>query len=63
MYAKDARTSVGDYTRLAWHIKKGDYSSKEILDELARIGERYPIDEAIRELRQTGELLREAAWG
>ena len=53
MYAKDARTAVGDFTRLAWQITKGGYSSQRILDELALIGQKFPIKEAIDELRQT----------
>ena len=53
MNAKDARTAVGDYTRLAWNIGKGGYSVNQILEELARIGQRYPIDKAVKELRQT----------
>ena len=53
MYAKDARTAVGDYTRLAWQIVKGGYSPEAILKELASIGKKYPIDKAVEELRQT----------
>ena len=53
MYAKDARTAVGDYTRLAWQIVNGSYSRDEILKELARIGKNYPIEKAVEELRRT----------
>ena len=53
MYAKDARTAVGDYTRLAWQIVNGSYSRDEILKELARIGKNYPIKKAVEELRRT----------
>ena len=52
MYAKDARTAVGDYTRLAWQIVKGGYSPDDILKELASIGNNYPIEKAVEELRR-----------
>ena len=42
MYGKDARTAVGDYTRLAWHTVKGGYSRDDILKELSRIGRKIP---------------------
>ena len=53
MSGRDARTAVGDYTRLAWHIVNGGFSPDYILDELARIGKKFPIDKAVGELRQT----------
>ena len=53
MYAKDARTSVGDYTKLAWQIANRDFSTSKILDELASIGKKYPIEKAVEELKQT----------
>ena len=62
MFAKDARTAVGDYTRLAWRIAKGGYSPSKILDELAQIGRHYPIQEAVEQLREF-QLLREAGGG
>ena len=54
MSGKDARTAVGDYTRLAWRIvNDGEFSPSRIITELGRIGRDYPIDKAVEELRQT----------
>ena len=53
MYAKDARTSVGDYTRLAWRIVNKGLSPDNIIAKLSKIGGDYPIDKAVGELRQT----------
>jgi hypothetical protein len=51
MYGKDARTSVGDYIRLAWRIVKEQLSADQILEGIARIGEEFPVAEAINGLR------------
>jgi Protein of unknown function (DUF1524) len=40
---KDARTKVGDYARLAWHITNKNLSRSEIIDELEKIGAGFPI--------------------
>ena len=53
MYAKDARTSVGDYTRLAWRIVNKGLSPDKIIAKLSKIGGDYPVDKAVGELRQT----------
>jgi hypothetical protein len=44
---EDARTKVGEYTRLAWSIINEKLSSKEILKRLSEIGKDYPIGEVI----------------
>lgn len=51
MFRKDARTAVGDYTRLAWDITRNDLSAKDILSRLSKIGESYPVDEAVDEMK------------
>ena len=48
---KDSRTAVGDYTRLAWRIVKEKPSANMILGELSKIGAKFPIAEAIKELQ------------
>ena len=53
MYAKDSRTAVGDYVRLAGRIIKENLSMDEIMDNLLKIGKRYPCDKAVEELRET----------
>lgn len=52
MYGHDARTSVGDYTRLAWKIIEGKLSVNEIMEELSSIGRRYPSNEAAKKLQK-----------
>lgn len=52
LFHKDARTAVGDYTRLAHRIFNRDCRTKEeIVNELHSIGKAYPIKDAIRGLR------------
>ncbi len=51
MYGKDARSAVGAYVRLAWHIKKG-IPTDSIKKRLSKIGERYPANKGVDELRQ-----------
>ena len=51
MYRKDARWAVGDYVRLAWRIVNEKLSSDETLKGLSVIGSKFPIEEAIENLR------------
>ncbi len=51
MYGRDARSSVGDYVRLAWRIVNESLSSKATLDGLSAIGSRFPLDKAVEQLR------------
>ncbi len=53
MYAKDSRTAVGHYMRLAVRIVKEKLSIDGIMDALSKIGERYPCNKAVGELRET----------
>ena len=53
MFRKDGRTAVGDYTRLAWDITRNDLSAKDILSKLSKIGELYPVDEAVDEMKNS----------
>ena len=53
MFGKDARTLVGDYVRLAWRIKNENLSLEAVIKELTKIGNDYPIEEAVKELKQT----------
>jgi len=46
---EDARTKVGDYTRLAWSITNETLSSKEILNRLSELGKDYSISRVIEE--------------
>jgi hypothetical protein len=39
----DARTKVGDYTRLAWSITNENLSRADILGRLSELGKDYPI--------------------
>lgn len=43
----DARTKVGDYTRLAWRILHKDLSPADTLRELAEMGREYPINQVL----------------
>lgn len=53
MLAKDARTKVGDYVRLAWRIINDEISAGEIKSEISEIGRDYPIEVAIEGLKNT----------
>lgn len=44
---KDARTEVGEYTRLSWSILNEKLSSDDILKRLSELGKKYPISEVI----------------
>lgn len=52
MYDKDARTAVGDYTKLAWKIIKEELSVNDIMKELSNIGKDYRVNKAVEELRK-----------
>lgn len=60
MYDKDARTSVGDYARLAWNIINKKPTTENILVQLSAIGKRFPVDEAVKQLSGTD---RYSGWG
>jgi hypothetical protein len=45
----DARTKVGDYTRLAWAIINDRLSAAQVLEELTTLGSDYPISAVIEE--------------
>lgn len=45
----DARTKVGDYTRLAWSIINDKLSDADVLARLSEIGKNYPISTVIDE--------------
>ena len=51
---KDARVSVGDYVRLAWRIVKENPRSSEILSDIEIIGNRFPIEDAIGIIEDSG---------
>lgn len=53
MGGKDARTAVGDYVRLAWRIIRGNLSYTRILAALSNLGDKVPIDEAVKNLSKT----------
>ena len=52
LHAKDGRTGVGDYVRLAWDIVNGDLSERGIRTRLLDIGRDYPVEQAIERLRK-----------
>jgi hypothetical protein len=49
----DARTKVGDYTRLAWSITNEGLSRADILRRLSDIGKEYPISDVMDEFDPT----------
>ena len=51
MMRYDARTGVGDYVRLAWQISNKNLPVNQIYSGIQSIGENYPIEEAIKALR------------
>ena len=53
MCRKDARTAVGDYTKLAWSIVQEGLSPNEILSKLSAIGAAFPIDDAVKEMARS----------
>jgi hypothetical protein len=50
---RDSRTKVGDYVRLAWGITNDKLSRPEIIEDLDKIGEGYPIDEVLQYLARS----------
>ena len=52
MLKRDARTSVGDYVRLAWSIINRKLTSQHIHEGLRWIGHSYSIDSAVDALRE-----------
>ncbi len=44
----DARTGVGNYTRLAWRVVNSNAMAKEICSEIKKIGGDYPIKDAVK---------------
>lgn len=52
MHRKDARTGVGDYVRLACRIIQEGLTSDQILSELSQIGEDYPAENAVKQLKR-----------
>lgn len=53
MNRKDSRTKRGDYTRLAYKIINEHNTKDEIIEGLREIGLDYPINDAVKELRET----------
>ena len=51
MMGYDARTRIGDFVRLAWKVAREMLLAEDISDELRRIGEHSPIDDAVRALK------------
>jgi hypothetical protein len=51
MLAKDARTRVGNYVRLAWRVINEDLSTKSIAQGIGDIGEEFTIEGAVDALR------------
>lgn len=52
IYKRDSRTKVGDYTKLAYAIINENMTKDDIIEEFRVIGLDYPIDDAVRELRE-----------
>ena len=53
MYGRDARTAVGDYVRLAWRVINERLSIENILEGILNIGEQFPIEGAVKNLRNS----------
>ena len=51
MFRKDARWAVGDFVRLAWRIVNESLSASETFRGLTEIGGKFPVDEAVENLR------------
>ncbi|MGD9933832.1 MAG: DUF262 domain-containing protein [Dehalococcoidia bacterium] len=63
LYRRDARTKVGDYSRLAWSCYKEKPAIGALLDAIHGLGKEYPIEKGVEQLRDsdcyngwTGEL-------
>ena len=50
MFRRDARWAVGEYVRLAWSILNDELTVNDVLEELSKIGESFPIEAALKEL-------------
>ena len=53
MYRRDARTGVGDYVRLAWRIAQENIPTEQIMNDLSKIGQHYPVDQALKQLEKS----------
>ena len=53
LFRRDARWAVGDYVRLAWRIANEQLSTDQTLKELSKIGKKFPIEEAVENLRNS----------
>jgi hypothetical protein len=53
LFRKDSRTKVGEYTRLAWQIAHKKLPANTLIKKVTAIGEDYPIEDAVDELRET----------
>lgn len=53
LMGKDARTSVGDFVRLAWRIVNERLSFEDMANAIDGIGSGFPISQAIRTVRGT----------
>jgi len=51
LFRKDARTKVGDYTRLAQEIFLDNLKRDKIIAKISLLGEDHPIENAIEQLR------------
>lgn len=51
MMGKDARTSVGNFVRLAWRVANEKLPPDDIEAEIKQLGARYPITDAVNNLR------------
>lgn len=51
MMGNDARTGVGNYVRLAWRISNENLSMREMRSGIRYIGKKFPIEEAVKSLR------------
>ena len=53
MFAKDARTKVGDYVRLAWSALVAPLAYPDLRARITQIGADHPIADAVENLRNT----------
>ena len=51
MLQKDARTGVGNYTKLAWRTVNESLSARDVKTGIRDIGANYPIEDAVKALR------------
>ena len=55
LFGKDSRSEVGNYVRLAYSIHAEQLPVDSILEALTKIGENYPIEQAIDEFKKNVE--------